>query len=160
MAIKLNEVFNSSEVANHLMTTYNAFFTNTKQQITAQDAALITALIQNRIALLLNLDTIYETIAEGKERLNLYFDSNILLLVKEIKNSIASFDKEVAVQHHTTNFNPIDNDAIDDMPYQSDDKTFSFGDMMLGHIDFLLHNSRILDNLYWLIRRDCETILD
>ena len=160
MAIKLNEVFNTTEVSAYLLTTYNAFFTNTSEQITAEEAALITSLINNRISLLLNLDTIYETVAEGKARINLYLNTHILLLVKELRNSLESFKKDVAVEHHTSNFNPTDNNKIDDMPFESDDKSFSFAQLMLGHIDFLLDNSKVLNNLYWLIRRDCETILD
>lgn len=161
--IKLNEVFIDEEVRDGIKTAFNAYFsTQTQKQIDTDTAALITALIKQKIALLLDLDTIYASIAEGKARINLYITTYILPLVVELRNQLKSFDKEVAVQHHTTNFNPLDNQLndVDKMPNETDDKSFSFADLMLGHIGFLLQNTQILNNLYWLIRRDCETILD
>lgn len=159
-AIKLYQVFIPSEVKETLKEQYNTFFSSADKQLGDSEAEMVTNLIYNRLIILMKCDTIYETVEEGKEALTTYLQANILALIRELHNTLDSFQKEVAVTHNTTNFNPIDNQNLDDMKYQSDDKSFSYAQLMLGHIDFLRDNSAVLDVLYDQVRRDCITIGD
>lgn len=158
MAIKLYQVFIPTEVKETLQTQYNTFFTASDKILGDAEAQMVTNLIYNRLINLMRCDTIYKTVEEGKEALTIYLQANILALIRELHNTLDSFNKEVAKTHNVSNFDPIDNEDLDKMKVQSDDQSYSYAQLMLGHIDFLRDNCAVLNILYQQIWRDCITI--
>lgn len=143
-----------------LKDSWNSLFNSldTTNQITDDQAHQLIILIEKRFLSLSYLDTYYDEVEVAKYYFNTYFSSLAIPLVRELKATIESLNKDMGKQHIQSKFNDLDNGDVENASTKIDDTTFNWFDNYTSNITFFVENSRVLTRLYQTCKKDCKFI--
>ena len=127
------------------MSEYNALGSLVQIPLTEQESNAIVTLMENQLARRMSHETSYLNVTVGKTYIKMYLrEANIFALVRELRSSIDSLNKDVGKLHSQITFTPFQNVDPDKSPISGDVMSFTYAENYLSNIDFLINNTKCL----------------